>query len=263
MWSRSVAKASAAVPHEAAAQRAAWRRLVRNVDDPIISNADLETILRITKVPARRHRIARSSLLITIITARCSVASITAAHRERRRPRSRSETLSMQAVARRARALRDAIDRLAVQWAGCDDSRDSFWQWAACDDYEDDFDLSDLQSRLVTLAETCDRQSSQPLKKQAHRPPGTLQYPVLQYMLTNLRKAIETQGRGELTLWRDAAGKWKGTVPQVFAILRAGLPHVVTANPPYATLRRVLSITASNGDGRDDGPPMLPRFKKP
>jgi hypothetical protein len=239
-----------------AAQRKAWRRFVRNVDDPIISNADLTKILCLTKVPVRRHRIVRTALLVAISTAHGSTA-----HQGGRR-RSRLETLSLQAVARRAQALHDAIDRLAKNQDKS--ASDFFWRWAACDDEEDEFDLSELQSRLETLTESCDRQSSPRSKKPPHRPPGTVQHPALRFTITKLHEAIEAQGRGELSLWRDAAsGKWKGTVPPMLAILRGCLPLIVPANLPYATLRRVLSDVASNGDGRGVGAPAPPHFKKP
>jgi hypothetical protein len=252
MWSRSVAKIPASL-----------RRLYRNLDNPLVSNADLEKILRITKVPARRHGTARRELISAILIADGSAAGITYAHRGPR-PRSRSETLCRQGVARRARALYDAIERLLENGEG---PHGFFENWAIRKDEEedfDDFDLFDLQSCLETLAETCDRRLGPRSKKQPHRPRGSLQYPALQFTITKLHEAIETQGRGELSLWRDTAGKWKGTVSQVLAILHPCLPHLVTANPPYATLQRVLSTCRGESDGRNGGQPSQPhRCKKP
>jgi hypothetical protein len=145
----------------------------------------------------------------------------------------------MQVVARRARALKDAIDRMLENGV---DPDGFFRNWLGIgEDEDEDFNLFELQSRLTTIAETCDERLRPRPKKQPHRPRGSLLYPALQFTITELHEAIETRGRGELTLWRDTAGKWKGTVPQVLAILHPCLPHIVTANPPYATLQRHLS----------------------
>ena len=236
MWSRSVAKIPASL-----------RRLYRNLDDPIVSNTDLEKILRITKVPARRHGVARRQLILAILIANGSAAGVTYAHRGPR-PRSRAKTLSMQGVARRARALYDAINRMLENgvdpygflqdWA----IRRQHWLIRRDEDEDfDDFNLFELQSCLKTIAETCDERLAPRSKKQSHRPRGSLQYPALQFTITKLHEAIEMHGRGELTLWRDTTGKWKGTVPQVLATLHPCLPHIVTANPPYATLQRHLA----------------------
>lgn len=171
----------------------------------------------------------------------------------------------MQVVARRARSLYDAISRLLESLGDHNSFSDQAVREYGDDDKDVDFNLYDLESRLMTLEQNCKEWLRlRCSKKPPHRPRGTIQYPALQFTITRLHEAIETYGGGELSLWHDTAGKWKGTVPQVLAILHPCLPHVVTANPPYATLRRLLSTVVSNGDGRDDGRPSRPhRFKKP
>jgi hypothetical protein len=77
---------------------------------------------------------------------------------------------------------------------------------------------------------------SQPKKKVAHRPRGSIQNPILRMLILDLYRSVVEQGRGKLTLRRDV-DDIKGTLPAVLAILRPFLPKVIPVKIPYKTLR--------------------------
>jgi membrane-bound ClpP family serine protease len=78
--------------------------------------------------------------------------------------------------------------------------------------------------------------TSQPKKKVAHRPRGSIQNPILRMLILDLYRSVVEQGRGKLTLRRDV-DDIKGTLPAVLAILRPFLPKVIPVKIPYKTLR--------------------------
>jgi hypothetical protein len=78
--------------------------------------------------------------------------------------------------------------------------------------------------------------TSQPKKKVAHRPRGSIQNPILRMLILDLYGSVVEQGRGKLTVRRDV-DDIKGTLPAVLAILRPFLPKVIPVQIPYKTLR--------------------------
>ena len=201
-----------------------------------IAPEECEEILRLAAVPKEHHlRVARFIQNVRDIT-----------WLKQRRPGSANKAL--RCAASISDELCEAIEQFEKQLE--DFTLDWFWYGACALDvnkHDPGFSLEELKLRLGAFAKSCRRLATPrpENKKPANRPSGSFSYPELRWLINSLHDHIVKRSSGKLTLWRDASGDLKGSLPSILRILRRSSPEIVPDPlPTYLTLRRMLHAAA-------------------
>jgi hypothetical protein len=210
------------------------------LDDDLVSDQELERILAVTQVPDLHQSAARER-----IQAAAVISDGRFSGRRRKRYR-RPQRALFKRIAELSDDLHDGLlqahdilgpNNIYFYMFATSDPNLSLYD--SEDDNDDEFTYYDLMDRLENLAEYCRSSLTEPPKKVAHRPTGSVQYPALSFLVCELHGAIVKTGHGKLTLSGNG-DEATGSLVDTLKILRRPLPEIVPRKlPSYPTLHRM------------------------